>query len=98
MLKKHSKIFIGGQATSHCVKHTVEDLVGRMKKDSGISEGDKRICLLKGAMSSVTGFEKVGNDFVKKMLTGKDSVCEAKSILPKTKGANDSAWTSQQQG
>lgn len=55
-------IFLSGQALSHCVASTVRQLVANFGE-----ENIKKLVLLVDTSSSVTGFEKNGEDFVKEM-------------------------------
>lgn len=55
-------IFLSGQALSHCVASTVRQLVANFGE-----ENIKKLVLLVDTSSSVTGFEKHGEDFVKEM-------------------------------
>lgn len=59
-------IVIAGEALSHCVKRSVEQLVKRIK-DLGIAFDFGRIILLKDCMSSVPSFEAVGEQFLSDM-------------------------------
>lgn len=63
------EILIAGEALSHCVAWTIEDIANQF---SNGTLGDKdefiRKCvLLQDCSSSVTGFEQMGDDFVKRM-------------------------------
>lgn len=64
-LSGHSKIFVAGEAKSHCVNFTVRDLVHRMGSKKAI---DKVILLEKG-MSSVPGCDKQGDKFMSDMMS-----------------------------
>jgi nicotinamidase-related amidase len=55
-------ILIAGEALSHCVANTIRDIA-----DQFSDEQVKRFVLLEDACSSVTGFENLGEDFVKEM-------------------------------
>lgn len=67
-LTQHARIYIAGQARSHCVKSSVEDLVNRMHQKREINT---KLILLKGSMSDVASFEKVGEAFWNEMLSKK---------------------------
>lgn len=54
------KIYIVGEASSHCVANSVRDLVS-------VKEQNKKIIILKDGMSPVTGFEQLENNFFKEM-------------------------------
>ena len=56
-------VFIAGQALSHCVANTVRDIATEFGDDSYV----KKLVLLTDASSSVTGFENLGDDFVREM-------------------------------
>lgn len=55
-------ILIAGQALSHCVANTVRDIAENFS-----DEQVKRFVLLEDACSNVTGFEQLGDDFIKEM-------------------------------
>jgi nicotinamidase-related amidase len=59
LLKQSDKIFVCGQALSHCVNHTVRDLLANMKGS------ENKVCLLSDCCSPVTSFEKDAQDFVR---------------------------------
>lgn len=56
------QILIAGEALSHCVANTVRDIVTNFGVDNA-----RKIVILKDCMSSVTGFEKQGDDFLQEM-------------------------------
>ena len=53
-------LLIAGEAQSHCVRSTVNDII----KNFSDPKVAQKIVLLTDGMSSVTGFEKFGNDFI----------------------------------
>lgn len=55
-----SNIVVCGQAKSHCVNHTVRDIIQNLKNKADAS----KIILLEDAMSSVAGFEAVAEKFM----------------------------------
>lgn len=57
-LKHSDKIYVCGQALSHCVNHTVRDLLIHMKGD------ESKVCLLSDCCSPVTSFESDGEIFI----------------------------------
>ena len=62
-LKDADRIYIAGEALSHCVRATVTDIADHF--------GDayvKKFVLLEDACSSVGGFEKQGEEFIQKMI------------------------------
>jgi len=64
-LYQYDNIVVCGQASSHCVRHSVEDMVEYFKSKSGVSP---HIHLLRDCASPVAGFEKqtdkyLQNDF-----------------------------------
>ena len=63
ILKDADEILITGEALSHCVAYTVTDIADNFGDDN-----IKKLILLKDTTSSVTGFEKLGNDFVLAMV------------------------------
>lgn len=63
-LQDADRILISGEALSHCLRFTVQDIA-----DSFGEENIKKMILLEDASSSVQGFEKEGQEFVKTMKT-----------------------------
>jgi nicotinamidase/pyrazinamidase len=59
-LKKYDTLVVSGQALSHCVNHSVRDLV-----DNWPRRRRKDIVLLKNTCSAVPGFDKESMDFIK---------------------------------
>jgi len=55
-LKSADNIIIAGEALSHCVANTVRDLITCISAD--------KLIVLTDACSSVTGYEKLGSDFL----------------------------------
>jgi len=55
-------ILLAGEALSHCVANTVRDIANNFGEDN-----IKKLVLLRDACSSVTGFEQMGEDFIKEM-------------------------------
>ncbi len=56
------RLFIAGQALSHCVKSTVTDLI--YKSDLKPRDVARKLVLLRDAMSPVAGFEQQGEEFI----------------------------------
>jgi nicotinamidase-related amidase len=52
-------IYVGGQALSHCVANTIDDLIKEFGPDS-----TKKIVILSDCCSNVPGFEQNGDDFL----------------------------------
>ena len=61
-LKKADVVLVAGEALSHCVCNSVTDLANNFGEDN-----IKKIVLLQDATSNVTGFEALGEKFVKDM-------------------------------
>ncbi len=61
-LEKADVIVFSGEASSHCVAHTIRDIV----KDFG-EETVQKCILLEDAMSPVPGFEQIADDFFQEM-------------------------------
>jgi nicotinamidase-related amidase len=57
-------ILVAGEAGSHCVANSIKDLVNEFNNTN-----IKKIILLEDAMSPVTGFETVQEDFIKEMVS-----------------------------
>jgi nicotinamidase-related amidase len=55
-------IAISGEALSHCVANTIQDIANNFGEDN-----IKKFVLLEDCSSNVTGFDFLGNDFVKAM-------------------------------
>ena len=64
-LKNADMIVFSGEASSHCVANTVWDIVKNFKEDT-----IKKCVLLEDAMSPVSGFEQIADEFFQEM-TGK---------------------------
>lgn len=62
-LENTDLIVIAGEASSHCVKHTVEDIANNFGDSSYV----KKMVFLTDASSPVTGFEKQADDFISAM-------------------------------
>lgn len=62
-LEQVDEIVITGEALSHCLRHTFKDIVDNFSEPSFI----KKMVLLTDCSSSVSGFEKEGQDFIKEM-------------------------------
>jgi nicotinamidase/pyrazinamidase len=63
MLQEADEILITGEALSHCVNWSITDLANNFGDDN-----IKKFTLLEDTSSSVTGFEKMGEDFVTTMI------------------------------
>ena len=63
VLQDADDILVSGEALSHCVRNTVVDIA-----DNFGEENIKKLVLLKDTSSSVGGFEKLGDDFVRDMV------------------------------
>lgn len=63
-LNEADEIVVGGEALSHCIASTLRDVAAQFGPDQV-----KKFTLLEDACSSVSGFEKVGQDFVKEMVS-----------------------------
>ncbi|QTA82403.1 Uncharacterized protein dnl_47780 [Desulfonema limicola] len=61
-LEKADIILIAGEALSHCLKFTIEDIADNFEE-----KHIKKMVFLKDCASSVPGFENQGQDFVKAM-------------------------------
>jgi nicotinamidase-related amidase len=61
-LYNSDRLFVCGQATSHCVNYTLRDIVEHWPKDETY-----KICLLKDCASAVPGFEEAAATFVSDM-------------------------------
>lgn len=62
-LNDADEILITGEALSHCVANTIRDIAAQFGVDQV-----KKFTLLEDTSSNVTGFEKMGQDFVKEMV------------------------------
>ncbi|HWH71979.1 MAG TPA: hypothetical protein VNT26_21635, partial [Candidatus Sulfotelmatobacter sp.] len=61
-LKTADRIFIAGEALSHCVANTVIDIADNLGEANV-----KKFILLRNAASSVTGCEVMGESFIRRM-------------------------------
>jgi nicotinamidase/pyrazinamidase len=61
-LKNADKILVAGEALSHCVANTVRDIAANFGEDNV-----KKMVLIDGCASPVTGFEQLAKDFVTEM-------------------------------
>ena len=58
VINSADEILVAGQARSHCVANSLRDLISELGVDNA-----SKFVLLSDAMSDVTGFEKLGQDF-----------------------------------
>lgn len=63
-LERVDRVIVGGWALSHCLRLTLEDIANNFSHQDYI----KKLTLLRDCTSSVTGFEKEGEDFIKEMV------------------------------
>jgi len=62
ILREADRILVAGEALSHCVKSSVEDIANNFGE-----ENIKKLVLLTDTSSNVPGFEQNGKDFIKNM-------------------------------
>jgi len=65
MLLEADIVAVCGEALSHCVANTVRDIASEFKDDAYI----RKLVLLTDATSNVSGFEKLGENFLRDMTT-----------------------------
>jgi nicotinamidase/pyrazinamidase len=75
-LQEADIVAISGQALSHCVANTVRDIANNFGE-----ENLKKLWLIRDTCSSVTGFEQLGEDFVKEMVGRGMNVSTAADFL-----------------
>lgn len=75
-LASADRVVVAGQALSHCVNHTVRDIVEQLP-----SEQASKICLLKDCCSSVPGFEEAGQTFLKDMEEAGVTICTSETVF-----------------
>ena len=63
-LEKADVVIWAGEALSHCLANTFRDVVSNFSNPAFVS----KMILCKDGTSSVPGFEKLGDDFIKEML------------------------------
>jgi nicotinamidase/pyrazinamidase len=63
-LEKADVVIWAGEALSHCLANTFRDVVSNFSNPEFV----KKMILCKDGTSSVPGFEKLGDDFIKEML------------------------------
>lgn len=66
------KLYVAGQAKSHCVNFSVRDILPRFHRGG--------IVLLEDCMSSVAGFEKEGDEFFEWAKGEGAKVCKEKTV------------------
>lgn len=76
-LEETDEILIAGEALSHCVKHTFTDVVDNFSNASYV----KKMVLLQDCCSSVPGFEKEGQEFIKQMVAKGMRLADSESYL-----------------
>ena len=75
-LQEADIIALSGQALSHCVANTVRDIANNFGEDN-----IKKMTLLVDTTSSVPGFEKMGEDFLKEMKGRGMNICKADDFM-----------------
>lgn len=76
LLQEADVIGITGQALSHCVANTVRDIANNFG-----DENIRKLMLIEDTTSNVTGFEKLGQDFVSEMTTRGMQVTTSEKFL-----------------
>lgn len=76
-LQDADQILIAGQALSHCIANSIRDLASAFS-DSSYA---KKLVLLRDCTSNVTGFEKLGEDFIKEMTAKGMQVTTSDKVL-----------------
>jgi nicotinamidase-related amidase len=77
LLKKADRVFITGEAGSHCVRATTEHIA-----DNFAQADLHKLVLLTDCMSPVTGFQAQYDDFVRAMLARGLQVAKSTDVLP----------------
>ena len=72
VLSQADEILITGEALSHCVANTVTDIADNFGEDN-----IKKFTLLTDTSSNVTGFEKLGQDFIINMVKRGMKICKS---------------------
>jgi nicotinamidase-related amidase len=75
-LKKADIIALAGEAKSHCLANTVTDIANNFGE-----ENISKFVLLDDCSSNVTGFDKMGDDFVKEMVKRGMKISNSKDFL-----------------
>jgi nicotinamidase/pyrazinamidase len=75
VLKKHDRIIIAGEASSHCVAKTLLQMMEKMTE-----EEIKKIIYLEDACSPVTGFEDSEKEFIQALVEAGVTVTNTKDI------------------
>ena len=75
VLGKADEIWVGGEASSHCVLSTMEDVWDNLP-----SEYARKFVLLKDCMSPVTGFEQAAQDFFTRAIARGVLVCNSTDL------------------
>ncbi len=77
LLKKADRVFISGEAGSHCVRATTEHIV-----DNFAQVDLHKLVLLTDCMSPVTGFQTQYDDFARDMLARGLQLAKSTDVLP----------------
>lgn len=75
-LMQCERVFVAGQALSHCVNFTVRDMIKTWPKDRLCD-----ICILTDCASSVSGFEESGEKFLKDMKEAGLTLCTTETAF-----------------
>jgi len=75
-LRRAERLYIAGEASSHCVKATTEHLVEALSEEEA-----RRLVLISDGMSTVAGFEAAAREFVAAMQARGVSVKTAAEVL-----------------
>lgn len=74
-LKDNDLVYIVGQALSHCVANTVRDIANEFG-----DENIKKLVIIADTTSSVTGFEALGDQFLKEMVARGMNIVHSKDL------------------
>lgn len=77
ILDKVDFLLVAGEASSHCLAHSVRDIVSEFGKDDYV----KKIIFLKDAASPVTGFENFADQFISDMTAKGMQVSDTVNVL-----------------
>lgn len=76
-LMDFDRVYIAGEARSHCLANTVRDVANAFGDDSYV----KKLWLIEDGTSDVGGFESMGQQFLNDMLARGMNVCKTSDLM-----------------
>merc|ERR1712188_217964 len=87
-LSRHEQVVCCGQAMSHCVNHSVRDLLSAWPQGRA-----NDIIILEDGASAVPGFKDVAQKFLSDMKKKGVTVCKAHEVVTLGKSSVQSTWS-----